>query len=251
MSRNDPLNIGVGFHKYFRIDSALSPALQDDVFRIRHEVYCEDLKFETERSDGREMDHCDAHSVHCLLRKVDEPFEPVGCTRLVLTNPEQPDELLPFEKTCGRLLDRSIVDPSRLARGRIAEISRLAVRGQYRRRKGEEHEQAPINSSDFSTGAQPRFPYIPTSLLLGAVALAERQQIETVFVLTEPRLAAHFAKLGVEVIQIGAPISHRGTRVPSMMRTEEIIRNMRSLLLPLWRVVREEIGKSFDEQAKT
>lgn len=250
MSRHDPLNLSVGFRKYFRIDSAVSPALQDEVFRIRHEVYCEDLKFEAQRPDRREMDQCDAHSVHCLLRKADDPFESVGCTRLVLSNPEQPDEPLPFEKTCGALLDRSIVDPSRLARSSIAEISRLTVRGRYRRRKGEEHEEAPINSSDFSTGALPRFPYIPTSLLLGAVALAERQQIETVFVLTEPRLAAHFAKLGVEVIQIGAPVSHRGIRIPSMMRTEEIIRNMRSLLLPLWRVVREEIGSSFDEQAK-
>ena len=247
----EPINLGTGFKKYFNICTASTDSLLGDVFHIRHEVYCESLKFEAVRADQRETDHCDAHSVHCLLRKVDEPFEPVGCTRLVLTNPEQPDELLPFEKTCGALLDRSIVDPSRLARGRIAEISRLAVRGQYRRRKGEEHEHATINGSDFSTGAQPRFPYIPTSLLLGAVALAERQQIETVFVLTEPRLAAHFAKLGVEVIQIGAPISHRGTRIPSMMRTEEIIRNMRSLLLPLWRVVREEIDRSFDEQSKT
>ncbi len=251
MLRKDPLKLSVGFSKYFRIDSAVSPALQDEVFRVRHEVYCEDLKFEAESADGREVDHCDAHSAHCLLRRVDEPFESVGCTRLVLTNPELRDELLPFESTCGGLLDRSIVDPSRLPRERIAEISRLAVRAQYRRRKGEEHSPVPINSAETSVGSRPLVQNIPASLFLGAVALAERHQIETLFVLTDPRLAAHFAKLGVEVIQIGTPISHRGIRVPSMMRTEEIIRNMRSPFVPLWRIVREEIGNSFDQQVKT
>ena len=67
-----------------------------------------------------------------------------------------------------------------------------------------------------------------------------------VFVLTEPRLAKHFSHLGVEVRQIGGPISHRGTRIPSLMQVEEIIRNMRSLIRPLWEIVHEQIKRGFD-----
>lgn len=91
---------------------------------------------------------------------------------------------------------------------------------------------------------------MPTSLLLGAVALADCSGIDTVFVLTEPRLAAHFGKLGVEVIQIGQPIEHRGRRIPSVMHVEEIIRNMRPILHPLWHLVRTEIGRVFDEAGR-
>lgn len=243
----DRFNLGNGFSTYFRIDAALDDELKDAVYRVRHAVYCEDLHFEAERADHREIDAHDSRSVHCLLRTVSEPHHPVGCTRIVLADPTDPDAPLPFEETCAASLDRSILDPARLPRDRIAEISRLAVHRNYRRRKGEEHGPVQIHEEDFSTGDQPRFPFIPTSLLLGAVALAERSGIDTVFVLTEPRLAAHFAKLGVEVTQIGSPIEHRGLRIPSVMHVEEIIRNMRRILHPLWHVVREQIGRGFDE----
>lgn len=235
-------DLSQGFNNYFRIDRVEAGPLLDEVFHVRHEVYCEDLGFEPERPDRREVDPYDAHSVHCLLRGAAAPHTRVGCTRIVLTDPADPYAPLPFERSCAETLDRSIVDPAKLPRGSIAEISRLAVRAQFRRRKGEEHTAVAIQDEDFAAfGAQQRFPFIPTSLLLGAVALAEHNQVETIFVLTEPRLAAHFSHLGVEVRQIGAPISHRGTRVPSVMHIEEIIRNMRSLIRPLWEIVRQQI----------
>lgn len=243
-------NLGSGFRRYFRIDAALDETLLDHTYRLRHEVYCQDLKYEPERPDGREVDEFDAHSVHCLLRTVEPPHHPVGCTRIVLANPADRNLLLPFEQTCAGTLDRSIIDSTKLPRNRIAEISRLAVGGRYRRRKGEAQQQVPMGPDDFSNAGQARFPFVPASLLLGAVALAERSGIDTVFVLTEPRLAAHFAKLGVDVTQIGSPIEHRGLRIPSVMHVEEIIRNMRRILHPLWHVVREQIGRGFDEAEK-
>jgi len=76
------------------------------------------------------------------------------------------------------------------------------------------------------------------------VALAERNGIDTLFVLTEPRLATHFARLGVEIRQIGSPVEHRGTRIPSVMDVGSIISDMRMLLKPIWRAVREDIERS-------
>ncbi|MBS0176495.1 MAG: PEP-CTERM/exosortase system-associated acyltransferase, partial [Nitrospira sp.] len=121
----DDLNLGSGFKRYFRIDAALDTALLDQAYHLRHEVYCEDLKYEAERPGRRETDQFDAHSVHCLLRTVERPHQPVGCTRIVLANPADPDLPLPFEQTCAHTLDRSIIDPAKLPRDRIAEISRL------------------------------------------------------------------------------------------------------------------------------
>jgi N-acyl amino acid synthase of PEP-CTERM/exosortase system len=245
----DRFNLGHGFRKYFEIHPATNDSLRDDVYRVRHEVYCEELGFEPVRSDRRETDEYDAHSLHCLLSTSTEPKKPVGCTRVVLARANDPDYLLPFERTCAATLDRSIVDPARLPRDRIAEVSRLAVVSTYRRRRGEKLADAPIHDEDFGSTVHPRFPYIPIGLYLGAIALAARSGIETLFVLTEPRLASHFAKLGVDVRQIGGAVEHRGTRIPSMMDVQGIIKGMRFLLKPMWRTIQEEIELAYEQSA--
>ncbi|MDX9699330.1 MAG: PEP-CTERM/exosortase system-associated acyltransferase [Rhodocyclaceae bacterium] len=240
----DRFNLGSGYRKYFHVQAALTETELATVHRIRHEVYCEELGFEPVRPDRMERDEFDRHSLHCLLQTSGLPRQPVGCARLVLTDPEDPYRELPFERACRHSLDRSLVDPAHLPRGQIAEVSRLAVCARYRRRKGETHKPLSIEKVDFGSPAHPRFPYIPIGLYLGAVALALRHDIHTLFVLTEPRLARHFARLGVDIQQIGGPIEHRGLRVPSMMRVDSIIDNMRFLVKPLWRAILSQVDES-------
>lgn len=247
MSSFDHFSLGEGFKNYFEVLAATTNDLRDEVYRIRHEVYCEELGYEPVRPDRREVDAYDPHSVHCLLRTVTDTHELVGCTRMVLTDPDDPDAPLPFESLCRDVIDRSIIDPSRLPRGSIGEISRLAVRSRYRRRRNEQNVPMALSDEDFGSRENPRFPYIPIGLYLGATALAKRLELETVFVLTEPRLASHFAKLGFEITQIGQPIEHRGTRVPSMFKTDRTIKNMRYLLKPIWHIVEEEIERSMTQ----
>lgn len=250
MSLFDRFNLGEGFSQHFEVLAAMTKESQDDVFRIRHEVYCEELAFEPVRPDRRETDAFDRHSVHCLLRTALEPHTSVGCTRVVLANPDDPNAPLPFESLCKDTIDRSIIDPARLPRESIGEISRLAVVSRYRRRRGEQHTPMAIADEDYGGHEDhPRFPYIPIGLYLGATALAKKLGLETVFVLTEPRLASHFAKLGFEITQIGGPVEHRGTRVPSMFKTDRTIKNMRFLLKPIWRIVEKEIDITFGHTA--
>lgn len=241
MSLIDELSLATGFRRYFSIQEACDRSAMEDVFRIRHEVYCEDLGFEAVREDRLETDDHDRNSRHCLLLTGNAAHEPVGCTRVVMTDPKDRSCPLPFEITCAATLDRSLIDPALLARERIGEVSRLAVRRQFRRRKGEENGSVSIQNEDFGKPGQMRFPYIPVSLYLGAIALAERNDLDILFVLTEPRLAAHFARLGVDIRQIGGPVSHRGIRIPSMLKVREVIDNMRPTLRPLWSVVRDEM----------
>jgi N-acyl amino acid synthase of PEP-CTERM/exosortase system len=107
-----------------------------------------------------------------------------------------------------------------------------------------------VSVKDFDITAQPRFPYIPIALYLGAVELARLHGIETLFVLTEARLASHFRKLGVNVQAIGAPIEHRGERIPSMMSTSGIIGNLRAILRPLYRTIAADIAQDGVAQTK-
>lgn len=242
MASSDTRNLGNTFKQYFEIVPAFSNTLKEEVYRIRHQVYCEDLEFEPVRSDRRETDEHDPNSLHLLMRSV-KTNEFVGCTRIVRHRPEDPNYQLPIEKTCATVLDRSIIDPAILPRHSIAEVSRLAVTAGYRRRKGEANDAASISGEDFGTSKQPRFPFIPIGLYLATTELARLNGIDTVFVLTEERLASHFGKLGFNLQYIGSPVEHHGKRIPSMMSVSATIRNMRTNLQPLYHTIAADIEK--------
>ena len=192
-------DLGDNFSQVFELIPALDDVSLDQVYRIRHDVYCRDLGWEPVREDGRESDEYDRHSFHCLLRRRDNGVA-VGCTRLILARPEDPAFPLPFEISCRDVLDKSIADPAKVPRHTIGEVSRLAVAGAFRQRKGEACAAVSMTEADFEgRGAQARFPFIPVSLYLGAAAIARRFGIEHVFVLTEPRLASHFVSVSTFV----------------------------------------------------
>lgn len=246
MSESRRANLSDGYKSYFSIAPALDETSVDEVFFIRHDVYARELGFEPVRADQRETDQYDQRSKHCLLRTSREPHRPVGCARVVFTDPNQLDSPLPFELTCRSTLDRSIIDPAKLPRERIAEVSRLAVLAEFRRRKGEQGSAAVISEGDFGDDKQPRFPFIPVSLYMGAVLLAQRHGIEYLFTLTEPRLAEHFGKLGVHIKPIGGPVEHRGQRIPSVMRVQGMYDDLRLLIKPLWNTIHEQIDSAYD-----
>ncbi|MBA2659637.1 MAG: PEP-CTERM/exosortase system-associated acyltransferase [Nitrosospira sp.] len=242
----DTVDLGNGFKQYFEIVPAFSKSLKEEVYRVRHEVYCEDLEFESLRSDRRETDEYDPYSLHILMRSV-QTNEFIGCTRLVRPRPEDPHCPLPFEITCADILDRSIVDPAKLPRHSIAEVSRLAVIARYRRRKGESNTTLGISDEDFGTLKLPRFPYISIGLYLATTELARLNGIDTLFVLTEERLANHFGKLGVKVQSIGGAIEHHGKRMPSMMSVSGIINDIRNIIRPLYHTIAIDIKKGIEK----
>ena len=238
----DTLDLGNVFKQYFEIVPAFSNALKDEVYRVRHQVYCEDLEFELVRPDRRETDEYDPYSLHLLMRNV-QTNAFIGCTRIVRPRPDDPYYPLPFETTCVDTLDRSIIDPAKLPRQSIAEVSRLAVIARYRRRKGESNKTVGISDEDFGTLKLPRFPYISVGLYLATTELARLNGIDTLFVLTEERLASHFGKLGVKVQSIGSPIEHHGKRTPSVMSVSGIINDIRSIIRPLYHTIAADIKK--------
>jgi N-acyl amino acid synthase of PEP-CTERM/exosortase system len=241
------LNLSQGFRKYFDISAAVDERLQNEAYGVRHRVYCEELGFEPVRADGRERDEYDARSSHVLIRSV-KYDRYAGCARVVRVDPDDPLSRLPVERTCEHTIERGIVDPARLPRGRIGEISRLAVTAEFRRRKGEQTTPMAISQADFGAAQMPRFPYLQVGLYLGAIALAKRLGIETLFVLTEPRLANHFARLGVKIRQIGGPVEHRGERIPSMMSVAAVEANLPRPVRPLYETITAAIRSGCEAQ---
>ncbi len=228
-------DLGEGFRQLFELTPALDEASLDQVYRIRHDVYCRDLGWEPAREDGRESDEFDRHSFHCLLRRRGTG-EPVGCTRLILARPEDPAYPLPFEESCHEVLDEALAGPPRANRRSMGEVSRLAVLNTYRQRKGEAGTAVSVSEDDFG-GSGPR--------TRGAAAIARRFGIENVFVLTEPRLASHFSRIGFDIRPVGGAIEHRGTRVPSLLSSSKVVAGLRPLIRPLYAVIEESVDKAF------
>lgn len=244
------LNLAKGFRKYFDVEPAVTPQLQTRAYEIRHRVYCEELAFEPVRPDRCERDQYDTRADHILIRSV-KADRFVACARVVRVDPADPSSQLPMERSCAKAIDRTIIDPERLDRNRIGEVSRLAIVPEFRRRRGEQHTAVAVSESDFGSADLPRFPYIQVALYYGAIALAKRLGLDMVFILTEPRLAKHFNKIGFRVHPIGTPIEHRGQRIPSLVTVAETEENLPRSIRPLYQLLCDEIGSGFDGQSKT
>ncbi|MEZ4720276.1 MAG: PEP-CTERM/exosortase system-associated acyltransferase [Flavobacteriales bacterium] len=233
-------NLGRSFKKCFEIIPAFSENLRNEVFNIRHQVYCEELKFEPEKQDKLEIDEYDSHALHLLIRNI-QTGEFIGCTRLILAQHGDKDFVLPLEEHCASSLDFSNFNLPDFPRQHMAEVSRLAVIKKYRRRLGDKDKPINISKNDFGSLFRPRFPYIPVGLFIGTIELARLNGITHLLMLTERRLAVHFMRLGANVNFIGKPIEHRGKRIPSVIDINEVIKNMRWIFRPLYRVIAKDI----------
>lgn len=238
------MSTGDGFKKYFEILPAIGEADRRAAFRIRHSVYCEDLGWEPVRADGLETDEYDGQARHCLVRNR-ATGEHIGCVRLILAEPNGPRPQLPFEVTCAGVLDRSIIDPARIDRNRIAEVSRLSIVGNYRRRRGEESSPGTVQDADFGTPERPRFPYLLVGLYMGVFALADMHGLEKLFLLSETRLARHLNKIGITNTRIGDAVEHRGMRAPAVMDVRQVIDHLDPLLGSVYSVVRSGLEDAY------
>lgn len=99
-------------------------------YSLRHQVYCQECNFlPTEQyADGLETDQFDEQSAHFSAHNALD--ELIGYVRLV---PVRENGIFPFEQHCQELFPHIEQPP----RDQAAEISRLIIRRDYRRRKGD------------------------------------------------------------------------------------------------------------------
>jgi len=226
-------DLGEGFRTRFEIIRAVTDAQKDAVYRVRHNVYCEDLSLEPISQDGWERDEYDAHAKALLLRHIGIG-EYVACVRLIRPGAGCLEDPLPFEQICAGTLDHALIGSDPIPRTQIAEASRLAIISKFRRRTGEAPVPSPLSEQDFGDEHFPRFPYIVVGLYLGVIALAKFEGVERLFVLTEPRLAEHLSRLDVHVTSVGGPVEHHGIRYPSMIAVDSVIKGLNRYVRPIY-----------------
>jgi len=177
---------------------ACEPAERDEVFALRHGVYCEELGFEPEREDRRESDVFDARALH---------------------------ERLPMEVHCSEALADATIRPDHFPRESVCEISRLAVPARFRRRATDRFAGAAnggIDTRRYSSSELRCFPWIAIALYFSAAALSRQTGRRHVFVMVEPRLARAMHFVGIAFQQIGPAIEFHGQRAPYYIDRERL-----------------------------
>ncbi len=236
------------FKHYFTPEIALSETLKEQSFRIRHNVYCEELGYERIRYTGMETDSFDAHSKACVI-KHNGSGTYAGTVRAILTTSEK--QQLPIEKFCSDAIEERNIHPSNFERHKIAEVSRLAVPASFRRRSTEKHHGAAmgaINEETFSTEEMRCFPFIAISLYFSIMSLLIQEGVEHVYVMVEPKLARNMGFAGINFNQVGEITDYHGRRAPYYITADEALNNLPAGFKCLYNFIDESLLHSRSKQ---
>ncbi|WP_039916383.1 PEP-CTERM/exosortase system-associated acyltransferase [Cellvibrio mixtus] len=214
LASDEALAISKHFAQYLQPQIALTNEHKQEVYGLRHQVYCEELHFEDEKPDHIECDEFDARAIHCCIRHLGSQ-QLAGTLRLITTNND--NELLPLQKFCRTALTHPELHPRNFLPRQICEISRLAVPAAFRKRQTDQFAgvaTGAINESTFSVQELRFFPYIAISLYMAAIAMTYKTRRFHTFVMMEPRLARSLNFVGIHFQPIGPCIDYHGQRAP-------------------------------------
>jgi N-acyl amino acid synthase of PEP-CTERM/exosortase system len=238
-------NISDHFSEYLGPLVAFDQSLRNESYKIRHNVYCEELKFEDLQPDSLETDDFDSHSTHCLIRHLPSGAF-AGTVRIVKSTNE--NQLLPIEKYCISSIDDNNVHPSDFPREEICEISRLAVPAEFRKRQTDKFKGSAtgvINENIYSERELRCFPFIAVGLYLTAASVCLRQGINHCFVMMEPRLARSLKFVGITFQQVGPVVEYHGKRAPFYISRELLMSGLSPGFKNMLDNIDREVGSQF------
>lgn len=243
------VDISALFNQYFEIVYAHDETLKEKCYKIRYDVYCDELGFEDPSSfrQPREIDECDEYSHHYLIRHRSTGLF-AGTVRVV--DPSfagTSSAYCPIQKFCSFAITDKNYHPDNLAPFTYCEVSRLAVPSAFRRRTGEqgqafvyEGERVSLTDTEKKT-----FPYIAVGLYLTAAAhFILEKNLDHILVMMEPRLALHLRRVGINFKQIGETIEYHGQRAPFHIDPERLLGGMN----PAFRALYDSIEASVIRQ---
>lgn len=244
LASSDASTISNHFSQYLRPQIANNEDLKHEVYRLRHQVYCEELHFEEIKASYEECDEFDHRSIHCFVRHL-ASNKLAGTVRLITTNAA--DELLPIEQFCSHAIEHPELSPVNFPRESICEISRLAVPEGFRKRAIDKFKGAAtgaINEQAFSETELRCFPYIAICLYMSAIAVALQNKRLHGFVMMEPRLARSLTFIGIKFHQIGNIIEYHGQRAPYYISGIELRQGLSAGYIKLLDSVEHDLKKT-------
>jgi N-acyl-L-homoserine lactone synthetase len=221
-----------------------------DIYRLRYKVYCLEWGFEKPENhvSGGITDIFDSHAIHFAVK--DDSQKIIGAIRLIMDS----DEGFPIEKYCE--LD---INKDEIHHDRIAEISRLVIHRDYRRRAedkyiyGPDEERRSIGSFAFEYNysynrrSEDRQRY-KHHMQRGSISQTERRKrheiiislYKAIYIESKRRQLSHWYavmtkgivtlldRFGLKFEAIGDPVDYHGIRTPylgEIVKIEEEISN--------------------------
>jgi len=244
---NEAYNIAEHFTQFLEPHVATSQALKEEAFKIRHNVYCEELAFEDVKEGGQEKDEFDDQSIFSLIKhKPSDNY--TSCVRIVKVREQ--GQLLPIEKFCMKAITNEELHPDRFNRDEICEISRLAVKSDFRRRKTDQFKGSGtgvIQENSYSEVELRCFPFIAIGLYMAAATMAMNTGIRHAYVMMEPRLARSMKFVGIKFHQLGEPIDYHGLRAPYYINPEIFLSNLTPGFKNLYKAIEKDICKQLKD----
>ncbi len=216
------------FDNSFSVISANTVELREKVYQLRHQVYCDELAYESRRANLLEHDEFDERSIHCLLfHKPSQTY--AGCVRLVLPDHDDSEQPLPFENSCGQSLEWDFDSAGQTPRENYGEISRLAITANFRRRRveGGLDDEATALPDDTGDSERRQFPSVALGLYAAIIAMGLNQGLDGVFAMMESRLARQLRSFGIVFTQVGAQVEHRGVRAPFFIHRDRLFNTLK------------------------
>jgi N-acyl amino acid synthase of PEP-CTERM/exosortase system len=235
----DPMNDWLTtFNQYFNVLPADSPELLRETMALRYQVYCVEHGFENPENypDGLESDQYDKHSKHSGLSHVASQ-QLAGTVRLILADPENPDQPFPMEEHCVILPEfRAII--ASYPRHEIAEISRLAVSKAFRRRAREAETVHGVveqtESEQRIEGERRVVPWIILGLIQAMITMGTESNIKLWLVVMEPPLLRLLGKHGLAFTSVGPRIDYHGWRSPCICKGGELLEGIKQKCPDVW-----------------
>ncbi len=231
------------FIKYFSVVSADTEALREEAYKIRYNVYCDELEYEDKTAfpNKMERDGFDSFSDHILLLHRNSGAY-AGTVRLVRPSAAVPGQILPMEQFCLHALNPETIQVLNTYRDTTAEVSRLAVPAFFRRRTGEEKRAFVIDGlrTYLSDDDIAHFPYIAIGLYL-ACAVIFMKELDYIQVMMEPRLARHMGRVGILFQPAGELVDFHGKRAPFYITPDIFSENLKPHMSALYEAIEEQL----------
>lgn len=196
------------FDSHFEVFLADTEESKKIHYKIRYQVYCEEMGFENKEDfpDEMEYDADDEKSIHFIVRNK-ETTDWVGAMRLIYKG----DGLLPVEQSCNlnEKVNNDLFE--------TVEISRLCLLKHVR--KGKDIDPPHGIYKDPKQNKLNRL--IIWGMFHAAVEYGNENKIPNSYFMTTMALAKLLKRAGLNLINIGGSCQHKGERFPFRMNTKE------------------------------
>lgn len=246
------------FYNSYRKSFTIAPAeTATDIaqcLRLRYDVFCRENGFLDPAlyPDGEERDEFDARAIHYRLMH-NQSGRLAGTVRVILPDPERPLTSFALQKVC----DHPLLQIENRMMG-IAEISRLCMAREFRRRPRDGHILPAYHTQESAdeNGRRPLFrrqiPYAPLGLMAAAFETVLRAGLLDVVMSVDPAQFRTLKRIGMNYRVLGPRLNWLGSQQPFIFNIKTALDTMAAENPPCWEVAsdRGRLHRRADELSR-